>query len=133
MNVPTQNLTDDQLVALAADEALDATLRADAAVWRDGYLDNDGFSERVMQSIAALPAPKRGMLPGVRSTKRTVIVSAATALASSVVAFSGAGGNLLIDAVMDITTFTVTPAVLALIGMTIVAAVVTVGVAASER
>jgi len=133
MNVPTQNLSDDQLVALAADEAMDEMLRADAAAWRDAYLDNDGFSERVMQRIAVLPAPLRGTLSNVGSTKRIVIVSIAAALASSVVVFSGAGGNLLIDAVMDIATFTVTPAVVALIGMTIVAAAVAVGAVANER
>jgi len=133
MNVPTQNLSDDQLVALAADEAMDEMLRADATAWRDAYLDNDGFSERVMQRISVLPAPLRGSLSSVGSTKRIVIVSVAAALASSVVVFSGAGGNLLIDAVMDIATFTVTPAVVALIGMTIVAAAVAVGAVANER
>ena len=133
MNVSTPNQPHDQASRLAADEAMDKMLRADAATWRDAYLDNDGFSERVMRRIAMLPTPMRGTLFSVGTNKRIIVVSIATALASSVVVFSGAGGNLLIDAVMDIATFTVTPAVLALIGMAIMAAVVTVGVAASER
>lgn len=133
MNVSTPNNPDDQASMLAADDALDALLRADAATWRDSYLNNDGFSERVMQRVAALPAPVRGTLSSVGANKRIVIVSIAAALASSVVVFSGAGGNFLIDAVMDIATFTVTPAVLAVVGMTIVAAAVAVGTVTNER
>lgn len=104
-----------------ADQALDAMLRADARVLRADYVDNDGFSDAVMRRVGQLPPPASAQTFGKFATPRFVIVSAAAAIASSIAIVGSGGGNLLIDAVMDLATFTITPSVVALAGLLLVA------------
>ena len=115
-----------------ADDALEKMLRADAAQWRDQYVHNDGFSDRVMQRIAALPTPTYAGAFGPRAKRRLAIVSAAAALASALV-FFGTGGVWLIDAVMDLATQNITPGVLLFAGMIVAAAALSIGAVSSER
>ena len=121
-----------QASARDADDALEKMLRADAAQWRDQYVHNDGFSDRVMQRIAALPAPRHAGAFGPRAKRRLAIVSATAALASALV-FFGTGGVWLIDAVMDLATQTISPHVLLMVSMLAVAAVLSIGAASSEH
>ncbi|MCE2989356.1 MAG: hypothetical protein LW838_04310, partial [Nitrosomonadaceae bacterium] len=98
MNRPT--LPQDQATHLEADAALEQLLRQDAAQWRDAYIDNDGFSDRVMARIDALPAPQTGL--SIR--QRLTIIGAAVLGGVLLATFAGNGADLLIDAVMDLAT-----------------------------
>ena len=121
-----------QASAREADDALEQMLRADAAQWREHYVHNDGFSDRVMQRIAALPTPTYAGAFGPRAKRRLAIVSVAAALASALV-FFGTGGVWLIDAVMDLATQTITPHVLLMVSMLAAAAVLSISAASSEH
>lgn len=98
----------DQHNDLTRDAAVDALLHNDAAAWRDIYIDNDGFSERVMAKVHDTPAPR------VALRRRMAVVGASGLIGAALVVFAGGGANLLIDAAMDLATRTITPAVLAL-------------------
>jgi hypothetical protein len=118
----------DQAVQIDADQALDQLLREDAHRHRDLYIDNDGFSDRVLQRVAAIPAPAR-----FNVRRRMVIVSSLAAFASAVVMFSGSGMHLLIDAAMDVATETVTPAVIGVAAILVTATLLAIATAASEN
>ncbi|MFM7295512.1 MAG: hypothetical protein ACKO1K_11980 [Burkholderiales bacterium] len=132
LNHDLGHLPNDQAQQLAADQALEAMLRADAAEWRAAYIHNDGFSDAVMHRVAQLPATTTARTFGRYVTPRLVIVSAA-AVIGAVLAIFSSGGNLLIDAVMDLATFTVTPSVVAIGGMLLVASTATIITATTER
>ena len=129
------NQTDlaDQAKLLEADQALEALLRADAGELRAAYIHNDGFSDAVMRSVAQLPPPVPARVFSRFATLRLVIVSAAAAIASGIALVGSGGGNLLIDAVMDLATFTITPSVLAIGGMLVVASAAAIVSASIER
>jgi hypothetical protein len=95
-----------------SDDAIDALLRADAHAWRDQYIDNDGFSDQVMARVATTPAPQK-----LSARARFAIIGGIAALSVVFVILFGAGGNLIIDAAMDIATETVTPAVVAIVAV----------------
>jgi ABC-type antimicrobial peptide transport system permease subunit len=89
---------------------IDSLLRHDAANWRDEYIDNADFSLQVMASVVQYPRQ-----PFMSAKKRRLIISLTTAMATIAVILFGAGGNFLIDAVMDIATQTITPTVIGLV------------------
>jgi hypothetical protein len=123
----------DQAKSLEIDRALEAMLRADAAELRAAYIHNDGFSDAVMERVAQLPAPSSTRTFDRASTLRFVIVTATALIGSVVATFGSGGGNLLIDAVMDLATFTVTPSVLAIGGMLLVASTAAIVTATSAK
>jgi hypothetical protein len=127
MNRPT--LPQDQATHLEADAALEQLLRQDAAQWRDAYIDNDGFSDRVMARIDALPAPQTGL--SIR--QRLTIIGAAVLGGVLLATFAGNGADLLIDALMDLATETVTPTVLGLVALLASAGALAVVAAQGER
>jgi hypothetical protein len=120
----------DQHEALRQDHALEALLRQDAAQHQQQYIDNDGFSERVMTAVAGLPNPSSNQLS---QKKRLFVLSAAALLGTIIVMFFGAGNNFLIDAVMDLATKTITPSVLSLVFIIVSVGVATTIAAMSER
>ena len=123
----------DQSQQVEADQTLEAMLRADAAELRTAYIHNDGFSDAVMQRVVHLPTPLAAGGVSKFATPRLIIVSVAAAIASSVAIFGSNSGDLLIDAVMDLATFTITPAVLALAGILLVASAIAIVTATAEK
>ncbi len=65
--------------------------------------------------------------------RRLIVVASSAALATAYVMLAGSGGELLIDAVMDIAPYTFTPAVYAIAGLMLTAAVIGVAAAAGEN
>jgi hypothetical protein len=123
------NPPQDQASNLGADAALERLLRDDAAQWRDAYITNDGFSDRVMARIDALPAPQTGL-----SMRQRLTIIGATVLVGVVAAtFVGDGANLLFDAVMDLATDTITPTVLGLAALLASTGAMAVVAAQGER
>ncbi len=49
---PTKTPLTDPAAVLDDDHSVEELLRADAAAWRDAYVHNDGFSDRIMRQIA---------------------------------------------------------------------------------
>lgn len=95
-------------------DPIDELLKADAASHRDAYIDDGGFTLRV---IDALPARR-----SLSQSMRLVIPLGFTVLAGVFVALFTGGGNFLVDAVMDIATTSMTQtafAFLAVIGILI--------------
>jgi len=127
------HLPNDQAQQREADQALAVMLRTDAAEWRAAYIHNDGFSDVVMQRVAQLPAPTTARTFGRYFTPRLVIVSVAAVIGAALAMFGSGGGNLLIDAVMDLATFTVTPSVVAVGGILLVASMAAIITATAER
>jgi len=84
-------------------DPLDEMLKADAAEHRDTYVDDGGFTLRV---VDALPPRARG----VSSKVRFGIPFGLAALAAVFVVFATAGGSFFIDAAMDLATNTLTAA-----------------------
>ncbi len=117
----------DQADTIAADAALEALLKDAAEDYRSVYIDNDGFSDRVMNQIAVLPKPA---VFNVR--RRLIVVSAFATLASIIAVFAGSGADLFVDATMDIATETITPAVLGVVAILVTAAALAIAAAASE-
>jgi hypothetical protein len=102
------------------DDALEQWLKADAAKWRDQYIDDDGFTQRVMGNLAARPSmaatPAR-----VTPAMRFALTYGLAIVAAAIVTFFGGGANFAIDAMMDMATSTMTTAVLGLGTMLMVA------------
>lgn len=86
-------------------DPVDELLKADAAALRDDYIDDAGFTLRVMD---ALPA-RRAISPMLRFG----IPMAFALLAALMTALFAGGGNFMIDAAMDIVTSTMTGTVMA--------------------
>ena len=82
-------------------DPLDEMLKADATEHRDAYIDDGGFTLRV---IDALPPRAQGVSPAVRFG----IPFGLAALAAIIVTFITGGGSFFIDAAMDLATSTLT-------------------------
>ncbi len=122
----------DQQHILEQNTRLDALLKADALAHRDQYIDNDGFSVRVMARVAAQPKPAMlGMM--ANSRRRMIIIWSAAILALVMVMTAGAGGQFLIDAIMDLATKTITPNAVGLVLILAAAGVMGITAASSER
>ncbi len=112
------------------DSTLDALLRADAINFQHDYIDNNGFSDRVMASVALLPSPANVTV--LTAKQRLIIIASATLLAVIIAITTGAGGSFLIDATMDLATKTITPAVIGLGVLMIAACAMALSAARSE-
>ncbi len=96
------------------DGAMETMLRADALAYQHNHIDNNDFADQVMTRVRLMPAPVAIRMTSTSVGRRIGIVSA-FALVGAVVVFGiGAGNNLLIDAVMDLATQTITPAAFAM-------------------
>ena len=81
-------------------DPVDELLKADAALHRNQYIDDAGFTLRVVDSL-----PTR---PHVSPAMRFAIPFGFTLIAAAFVALFTGGGNFLVDAVMDIATSSMT-------------------------
>ena len=90
-------------------DPLDELLKADAARHRDSYINDDGFTLRV---VDALPARTRLTAP-----MRSAILGGITLFAALFVALFAGGGNFLVDAAMDIATRSLTQSAIAFIAL----------------
>ncbi len=77
-------------------DPIDELLKSDAAVQRDQYIDDAGFTLRVINN---LPAASR-----ISPAMRFAIPFAFALLAATFVALFAGGGNFLVEAAMDIAT-----------------------------
>ena len=107
---------------------IEAQLRADAANFQHINIANNGFLDIVMTRVATLPSPTAAL----STKKRFTIIATITLLAVVFAVTAGAGGKFLIDAVMDLATKTITPAVLVLSALMMAACVMAVSAARSE-
>lgn len=104
------------------DDALEQWLKADAAKWRDQYIDDDGFTQRVMSNLAARPS--MAVSPARVSAKlRFALTYGLAIVAAIIVTFFAGGANFAIDALMDVATSTMTTTVLGFGAMLVVATV----------
>lgn len=103
-------------------DPVDDLLKADAASHHDLYIDDAGFTLRVIDSL-----PARSQ---VSQVMRFAIPFVFTLLAAVFVALFTGGGNFLVDAVMDIATSSMTKSVFAF--MAILAIMVAVSAAAAN-
>ena len=108
---------------------IDEVLKADVEARRDGHINDDGFTLRV---IDALPAAT-SMRTSLSSTKRFSIIFGMAMIAAIIATVFLSGDNLLIDATMDVATDTITPSVIALIMITLVTSVVSVSAVLGKR
>ncbi len=108
---------------------IDEVLKADVAEHRDAYIDDAGFTLRVMD---ALPV-STSMRAQLSSTKRFFIIFGMAMVAAIISTVFLSGDNLLIDASMDVATDTITPSVIALIMITLVTSVVAVSAVLGKR
>jgi peptidoglycan/LPS O-acetylase OafA/YrhL len=107
-----------------AHDPLDDLLRRDAAELRADYIDDAGFSARV---VDALPARRRGA-PVLR-----IVPHAFTAAAAIVVLCCSSAGYLVIDAAMDLATETITANALGMLLVIAVVMLLSLGALSSER
>jgi hypothetical protein len=108
------------------DDALEQWLKADAAKWRDQYIDDDGFTQRVMGNLAGNVAARPSMVtsnPYVTPTMRFALTYGLAIVAAIIVTFFAGGANFAIDALMDVATSTMTTTVLGFGAMLLVATV----------
>ncbi len=122
----------DQQYVIEQSNRLEAMLQADSLAHRDQYIDNDGFSERVMARVAALPAPASAASTA-NTRRRLIIIWSAALLALVMVMTAGAGDRFLIDAFMDLATKTITPNAVGLLLIVVAAGVMGVSAASNER
>jgi hypothetical protein len=90
-------------------DPLDDMLKADAQSHRDQYIDDAGFTLRVMDDLLAMPAPTQLS----RSMRMGIPFGLALIGALFVTLFTG-GKNFFIDVTMDLATETITRDVVAL-------------------
>jgi hypothetical protein len=128
MNTNTPAKTPDRITRSLTDDDIERMLREDATRMHEAYIDNDGFSERVMQDIVKLPVPR-----GLSAHHRIMIVAATTIGGLLLVMFAGHGNDYLIDAVMDFATQTLTPTLLAVLVVAVLGAVFGITAAADAR
>jgi hypothetical protein len=102
-------------------DPVDELLKADASLHRDRYLDDHGFTLRVLDH---LPAGSRAS-----DATRYAILFGSTLLAAVFAAVFAGGGNFLVDAVMDIATSSLSKSALAFVA--IVGIMIAVSVAAA--
>ncbi len=98
-------------------DPVDELLKADANAHRDAYIDDAGFTLRV---IDRLPAKSRS-----HTTLRVTIPFGLTVAAAFGALFAG-GGNFLVDAAMDIATTNISSAAMALVTIVVVMIAVSV-------
>jgi hypothetical protein len=101
-------------------DPIDELLKADANAHRDLYIDDAGFTLRV---VDRLPTKSRSA-----TTLRVAIPFGLTSAAAAFVALFAGGGNFLVDAAMDIATTNISSAAVAMV--TIVVVMIAVSVAA---
>ena len=121
----------DQHDILQQADTLDTMLKTDAMGFRDNYIDNDGFSDRVMArvSIASTQTTPDSI---ASARRRLIVVSIAAFFSFTLVMLLGAGGNFVIDAVMDLTTQTMTPTAAMLVFLMASVGILGVSAAAGE-
>ena len=85
-------------------DPLDAMLRNDAAGLRDIYIDDAGFTQRLLETLPAPAANARRRAKAIRFG----VPLAFTLVATVVVICCSTGGTLAVDALMDIATQTIT-------------------------
>jgi hypothetical protein len=90
-------------------DPLDEMLKADAQLHRDQYIDDAGFTLRVIDSLPAMPAPTRQS----RAMRMGIPFGMTLIGALFVMLFAG-GKNFFIDVTMDLATETITRDVVAL-------------------
>ncbi len=115
------------------DGQLDAMLQTDARMFQQHHIDNDGFADGVMARVKLIPAPAASQLTSTGLIRRLVIISAAALVGTFIVFGFGSGNELLIDAVMDLATKTITPSATALMLIIFSAGAVAIGAASSDR
>ena len=103
-------------------DPVDELLKADAASQRDQYIDDAGFTLRV---IDCLPSG-----PQVSPAMHFAIPFGFTLVAAIFVALFAGGGNFMVDAVMDIATSSLSQSAFAFI--TIVGILFAVSIAAAN-
>jgi hypothetical protein len=90
-------------------DPIDERLKADAANQRSRYIDDAGFTLRVLDKLPVRPAVSPAM--------RFAIPFGFTLGAAIFVALFSGGGNFMIDAVMDIVTSNMSKSALAFIAI----------------
>lgn len=93
-----------------SDKMLDEMLKADARENRDQYIDDEGFTLRVLDSLPALPSPTR-----LSRAMRIGIPFGMTLVGALFVALFAGGKNFFIDVTMDLATETISRDVVALV------------------
>lgn len=99
-------------------DSIDELLKSDAATHRDYYVDDAGFTLRVVDRLPARPR--------VSSAMRVGILLVLTSLAAAFSALFAGGGDFLVDATMDIATGSLSTSALvylAIVGILIVVSV----------
>jgi hypothetical protein len=91
-------------------DPLDEMLKADAQLHREQYIDDAGFTLRVIDSLPAMPAPTR-----LSRAMRIGIPFGMTLIGALFVMFFAGGKNFFIDVTMDLATETITRDVVALV------------------
>jgi hypothetical protein len=91
-------------------DPLDEMLKADAREQRDQYIDDAGFTLRVMDDLLAMPAPTR-----LSRAMRIGIPFGITLIGALFVMLFAGGKNFFIDVTMDLATETITRDVVALV------------------
>ncbi len=115
------------------DDQLEAMLQTDARMFQQQQIDNDGFADGVMARVKLIPAPAVTQMTSAKMMRRLGIISAAALVGTFIVFEFGSGNELLIDAVMDLATKTITPSATALMLIIFSAGAVGIGAASSDR
>ncbi len=105
-------------------DPVDELLKADAALHRDTYVDDAGFTLRVVDAL-----PRR---PPVSQAMRIGIPCAFAVVAAIFVALFAGGGNFMIDAVMDIATRSMTQTAFAFVVVAAILLVISIAVASDS-
>ncbi|MEP7155786.1 MAG: hypothetical protein ABI905_08430 [Betaproteobacteria bacterium] len=103
-------------------DPIDDMLKGDAAQHRDSYVDDDGFTLRVVDAL--------GPRASISTAMRFFILGGITLVATLCVAFLSGGGNFLVDAAMDIATSTMTQAAVSFFAL--VATLIAVSIATAH-
>ncbi len=123
---------------------IDEVLKADADAQRDAYIDDAGFTLRVMDALPSATSmstvrtsrasrTSRTSRTSLSPTKRFSIIFGMAMVAAIIATVFLSSDNLLIDASMDVATDTITPSVIALIMITFVTSVVSVSAILGKR
>lgn len=96
-------------------DPVDELLKADAAEHRHQYLEDGGFTLRVLDDL-----PRHARVSG---KQRIAIPLAFASIAALIVVFFTGGGNFFIDGMMDIATSSATPSAFAYVVLFVVFAV----------
>lgn len=91
-------------------DPLDEMLKADACEHREQYIDDAGFTLRVIDSLPAMPSPTR-----LSQAMRIGIPFGLTLIGALFVILFAGGKNFFIDVTMDLVTETITRDVVALV------------------